>query len=242
MMTLFSRKLIILLSLFISCPVFAEPTMPKADFILPQVVKQWQAESKKFTLIDVREPEEFQAGHLPGAINIPYAQVEERMDQLSREIPQIIYCIHSSWRAPYVANLLLDNGIENVYVLEGGVSAWNAGGTVVYPTTSKKINIAPYPKDLVKDLKHPPARDYKTKIDLTPQQLKEFDGKNGRPAYVAVDGIIYDVTTSRLWRGGDHDPSHGEAKAGQDLSEALKLAPHSVENLHRFPVVGQLKP
>ena len=79
------------------------------------------------------------------------------------------------------------------------------------------------------------------KINLTPAQLAEFDGKDGRPAYVAVDGVIYDVTTSRLWRGGEHDPSHGEAMAGRDLSELLHTkSPHGSEHLKHFPIVGKL--
>jgi predicted heme/steroid binding protein len=188
----------------------------------------------------VREAQEFEAGHIPGAINIPYAEVEGRMDEIAHDKPQVFYCIHSSWRGPYVANLLLDNGFDNAYVLEGGLSGWNAGGTVVYPSASAEIPIAPYPKDLAKDLKHPETRAYTVKIDLTPDQLKEFDGQNGRPAYVAANGIIYDVTASRLWRGGGHDPAHGDGIAGRDLSELLIKAPHGIENLERFPVVGKL--
>jgi predicted heme/steroid binding protein len=62
-----------------------------------------------------------------------------------------------------------------------------------------------------------------------------------QPAYVAVNGIIYDLTQSRLWRGGVHDPSKGKAMAGRDLTEVLKDSPHGDSHLKDFPVVGYLK-
>ena len=48
------------------------------------------------TVLDVRPPEEFEAGHLPGAINIPLNQLEERLKQLSRDSEVVAYC-----RGPY---------------------------------------------------------------------------------------------------------------------------------------------
>ncbi len=70
------------------------------------------------------------------------------------------------------------------------------------------------------------------------QELARFDGQDGRPAYVAYEGKVYDVTGSFLWRGGRHQAMHG---AGADLTGAMPLAPHGPEFLKRFPVVGMLK-
>lgn len=67
--------------------------------------------------------------------------------------------------------------------------------------------------------------------ELIPQELAEFDGRDGRPAYVAFAGKVYDVTGSPLWRGGRHQALH---QAGQDLIEAAKGAPHGPELLARF--------
>lgn len=71
------------------------------------------------------------------------------------------------------------------------------------------------------------------------EELARFDGRDGRPAYLAYAGKVYDVTDSFLWRDGRHQALH---RAGQDLTEALGQAPHGPELLERFPVVGILKP
>ncbi|HEX9779161.1 MAG TPA: cytochrome b5 domain-containing protein [Geopsychrobacteraceae bacterium] len=72
---------------------------------------------------------------------------------------------------------------------------------------------------------------------MTPEELAEQDGRDGRPAYVAVSGVIYDVSASDLWRDGRHLDQH---QAGQDLTEALKSAPHVRTVVERFPSVGRL--
>ncbi|RMG66616.1 MAG: cytochrome B5, partial [Nitrospirae bacterium] len=72
---------------------------------------------------------------------------------------------------------------------------------------------------------------------LTLEELQQFDGKEGRPSYVAVQGKIYDLSESRLWKGGSHARKH---LAGADLSDALKKAPHGIEKLKGFPVVGEV--
>jgi predicted heme/steroid binding protein len=72
---------------------------------------------------------------------------------------------------------------------------------------------------------------------MTREELTGYDGREGRPAYVAVHGKIYDFTGSWLWKAGSHMQQH---QAGQDLTEALLQAPHVRAVIERFPVVGQL--
>jgi predicted heme/steroid binding protein/uncharacterized membrane protein len=67
--------------------------------------------------------------------------------------------------------------------------------------------------------------------------LAQFDGREGRPAYIAYNGILYDVTGSKLWKGGSHLKKHN---AGNDLTELLKTAPHGQEKVLAMPVVGTL--
>ncbi|AXV36727.1 MAG: cytochrome B5 [Methanobacteriaceae archaeon] len=73
---------------------------------------------------------------------------------------------------------------------------------------------------------------------FTLEELKKFNGKGGKRAYVAYKGKIYDVSHSFLWQNGEHQVTHS---AGEDLSPALEKAPHGVDLLEKFPVVGVLK-
>lgn len=67
--------------------------------------------------------------------------------------------------------------------------------------------------------------------------LCQFDGKEGRPAYIGYQGTIYDVTNSRLWKNGSHMTKH---PAGSDLTETLKSAPHGADKVLAMPRVGKL--
>jgi len=73
---------------------------------------------------------------------------------------------------------------------------------------------------------------------MTPTELAGNDGRDGRRAYIAVNGTIYDVTESPHWQKGLHPPDH---QAGQDLTEELAKAPHVRAVVERFPVVGTLE-
>lgn len=73
--------------------------------------------------------------------------------------------------------------------------------------------------------------------DLTLEALAGFDGKEGRPAYVAYKGEVYDVTESRLWKEGSHMRRH---QAGFDLTEALSQAPHGEDRVLGMPRIGSL--
>jgi predicted heme/steroid binding protein len=76
---------------------------------------------------------------------------------------------------------------------------------------------------------------------FTLDELAQFDGKDGSSAYVAVDGVVYDVTGSRMWPDGTHARCDFGATAGQDLSEVIKKAPANMRQLlSRMPVVGRL--
>jgi predicted heme/steroid binding protein len=76
---------------------------------------------------------------------------------------------------------------------------------------------------------------------FTLDELAAFNGQNGTAAYVAVDGVVYDVSNSSFWNGGTHSSCNLGAMAGQDLSELIKQAPARMRSdLQRMPVVGSL--
>ena len=73
---------------------------------------------------------------------------------------------------------------------------------------------------------------------FTEQELKKYDGKNGKSTYVAYKGKVYDVSESALWEDGEHEMEH---LAGKDLTDEFGDAPHEEDVFKRFPVVGELK-
>lgn len=75
-----------------------------------------------------------------------------------------------------------------------------------------------------------------TLVSLTIQELAKYDGKNGNPAYVAVDGVIYDVTGVDAWKKG----SHGGMSVGTDISEQIKKSPHGSAILEKRKIVGKI--
>jgi len=74
--------------------------------------------------------------------------------------------------------------------------------------------------------------------EFTEKELALYNGKNGKPAYIAYKGKVYDVSTSFLWKDGNHQVLH---EAGVELTVAMEQAPHGKEALEKFPVIGILR-
>jgi predicted heme/steroid binding protein len=72
---------------------------------------------------------------------------------------------------------------------------------------------------------------------FTEEDLKQYNGQNGSPVYIAFKGIVYDVSRSYHWQNGRHWVLHS---AGTDLTAELEQAPHSADLIEAFPVVGEL--
>lgn len=77
----------------------------------------------------------------------------------------------------------------------------------------------------------------KNLIEYTLAQLALRNGQDKPEIWCAYKGLIYDVTSSRLWKNGHHY----EHWAGQDLTEELKDAPHTAQVFDKFQIVGKLK-
>ncbi|HBR10156.1 cytochrome B5 [Candidatus Bipolaricaulota bacterium] len=71
--------------------------------------------------------------------------------------------------------------------------------------------------------------------EFTKQELAQYDGRNGAPAFIAYKGKVYDLSSSFLWQKGNHQVLH---QAGIDLTAALNTAPHGADLLAKFPVIG----
>ena len=86
----------------------------------------WIQENKPL-IVDVREPDEFAAGHLPGATNIPQADLGVRIEEVPADKPVLVVDA-AGGRAPRAASFLQANGRTNVMYLAGGSNAWKEAG------------------------------------------------------------------------------------------------------------------
>jgi len=77
-------------------------------------------------LIDVRTPEEFEAGHIDGAINIDFrsATFSEDIDTLDKSVTVFVYC-QAGGRSGQARDMMADKGFSTIYNLEGGYGSWN---------------------------------------------------------------------------------------------------------------------
>jgi len=80
-------------------------------------------------IVDVREPAEYQAGHILGAKNTPLERVGET-ELKRKDKPVIVYC-ESGDRAPKAAAILRKQGYDKVVSLQGGLGAWKQAGLPV---------------------------------------------------------------------------------------------------------------
>jgi rhodanese-related sulfurtransferase len=83
------------------------------------------AEASHPLLIDVRTSGEWDKAHVDGALNLPLAQLSQRMSELPVDRPLIVYCA-SGYRSAIATSLLLREGLSDVANLVGGLGAWDS--------------------------------------------------------------------------------------------------------------------
>jgi len=118
----------IALSLLVASSAFSEPS--DAPTISPSELETQRAGGNAPTVIDVRTPVEFASGHIPGAINIEFDQVAQRMKEVDAPNGVVLYCMMGP-RARKGESALLAAGYKDVFHLEGGLAAWQAAGLPV---------------------------------------------------------------------------------------------------------------
>ena len=87
------------------------------------------SDGKGLVIVDVREPELFSAGHIRGAINIPYDDAKPRIVKELAPKDRIVFVCHGGPMGDELGKLLVKNGYPDVYNLTGGMKKWK--GTVV---------------------------------------------------------------------------------------------------------------
>ena len=105
----------------------APAAMPKAGRIKPQQYESAFVEAgNQHLLVDVRTPQEFNSGHIEGAVNIPLQELSQRASEIPKDEPVVLYC-RSGNRSSTAAKMLRNAGYDQVYDL-GGVIDWQAQG------------------------------------------------------------------------------------------------------------------
>lgn len=102
-------------------------------FWRPEQLARALAEGQGVQLVDVRTPGEFAAGHLPGSVSIPLAQIRKRTAEIDRSREVVLIC-RSGHRAMQAYHILRRRKYERLVVLRGGVLHWQAYRRLLPPS------------------------------------------------------------------------------------------------------------
>lgn len=94
--------------------------------ITPGELKSWLDRKTKFTLVDVRETWE-RTNYNIGGLHIPLAEVMQRKNELDKKEVIVVYC-EKGIRSAIIIQRLETYGYDNIYNLEGGMTAWKKSG------------------------------------------------------------------------------------------------------------------
>ena len=107
------------------CAANANTSSGKAQYTTTST-QQLQAAidaGEKLVIVDLREPELYRAGHIPGAKNIPFEQFDKRMGELNADDNIVLVC-HNGPMGDVSGSLLAERGYAHVQNVSGGMAAW----------------------------------------------------------------------------------------------------------------------
>jgi phage shock protein E len=95
------------------------------DVEAEKLSQTYDQEKDKYLFVDVRTDEEYEAGHIPGAIHIPHDQMEERAGELvpHKDRDLLLVC-RSGRRSVFAAKVLSEKGFKRLFNLKGGMLEW----------------------------------------------------------------------------------------------------------------------
>ncbi|MBN2392585.1 MAG: rhodanese-like domain-containing protein [Anaerolineae bacterium] len=108
-------------------PVAATVDLP-AD-VTPKTVEELR-DTGAISIIDVREPDEFATGRIPGATLIPLGELAGRADEVPTDVPVVMVC-RSGNRSSQAVQILQKAGFTNIHNMTGGMIAWSEAGYLV---------------------------------------------------------------------------------------------------------------
>ncbi|NKB89332.1 MAG: rhodanese-like domain-containing protein [Acidobacteria bacterium] len=118
--------LLAILILAVAAPV---AVAGQAEEITPDELQQRIEDGSAPLILDVRRPDEFAEGHLPGAMHIPYDELADRLEEMGIELDEevVVYC-RSGRRAGVAESVLHEAGYTNIRDLEGHWLGWSEAG------------------------------------------------------------------------------------------------------------------
>jgi rhodanese-related sulfurtransferase len=122
--------LVLLGALLATVALAGEPESSEAPSISATELQALRQSGNAPAVVDVRTPEEYATGHVPGAVNIPFDEVAERIGEVDAPYGVALYCMVGP-RARKGESALLAAGHASVFHLEGGLAAWQAAGLPV---------------------------------------------------------------------------------------------------------------
>ena len=108
---------------------------PAAALTQEQLVEHLAKHPQHLFVLDVRSPQEYAEGHVPGAVNVPHDQLASRLDEVPKDKDVVLYC-RSGRRSALAADVLAANGYTRLSHLEGDMQAWVARGRPVEQRTA----------------------------------------------------------------------------------------------------------
>ncbi|GAB1422053.1 hypothetical protein MASR2M15_22600 [Anaerolineales bacterium] len=104
--------------------------MPITNLKVNDFISQYMNSNQPYTLLDVREKQEYAEARISGSLHIPMHQVPGECDNLPQDLPLIVMC-RSGQRSLMVADVLSSMGFENLLNLDGGILAWIKAGQAI---------------------------------------------------------------------------------------------------------------
>jgi rhodanese-related sulfurtransferase len=110
--------------------LFGRPQLRQPGWIESEALQRRVIAGDRLVLLDVRQPEEFVSppGHLPGARNVPLAEVASRIAELAALRQPIVIVCKTDRRSARAAATLIAAGLQDVAVLRGGTDGWHQQG------------------------------------------------------------------------------------------------------------------
>ena len=210
----------------------------------------------EFCLLDVRQPKEYEQGHIPGAVLIPIAQLPERLGELDPKIPTIAYCAIGG-RSRAGASILQDAGFSESYNLKGGFNVWNGLSAAGPPETGMAyFSGVEKPEDVLSlawALEESSRRFYKEMANITedPEVKKVYDAlkeveknhqKSVTKLYYEITGTAPDSAapfyTKYLSENEMEQLMEGQMKLGEVLAWARQ---HSLSEVLEYSISLEAK-